>query len=81
MIFEIIEDVITYSGSKPDEYPLEFTFRDTQYQVREIIDRWYESGVKAGTPIYNYFKVLTEQNDVFIIRHNQRYDSWALLIS
>jgi hypothetical protein len=81
LIFEIIEDVKTYSGSKQDEYPLEFIFRDTHYQVSEIIDRWYESGIRAGTPIYNYFKVRTDENAVFIMRHNQRHDSWAVLLS
>ncbi len=79
MIFEIIE-VESYSGYKKDERPLAFNFRGKHRQVESIIDRWYEGGVKAGSPVYNYFKVKTSSDEVFLLRYNVRLESWAILI-
>lgn len=81
MIFEIIEEVTTHSGLKADEYPVEFVFHGKRLKVKDIVDRWYEGGIKAGTPIYNYFKVQTQSEETHLLRHNLRYDSWAILIS
>lgn len=80
MIFEIIQKVETYSGSSVDERPTAFIYQDNRYEIIEIIDRWYEGGKKAGTPIMNYFKVKAKKGKVFLLRHNLRYDSWAVLM-
>ena len=79
MIFEIVE-VQTYSGAAADERPISFFFNLKKIEIDEIIDRWYESGVKAGGPIYHYFKILSPDNHVYILRHNENKDIWSVLL-
>ena len=79
MIFAIIE-VQTYDGAKTAERPLRFEYQGKTHVVAQVIDRWYEGHPVAGRPNYNYFKVLTTNNEVFILRYNQRYEVWSLLI-
>ncbi len=80
MQFETI-DVITHSGFKADEYPEAFIWREKRYPVDAIIDRWYEGGVKAGSPALNYFKVRTDNGSQYLIRHNALFDAWAIILS
>jgi len=79
MIFEIVE-VKTYSGSKIDERPLSFIYRGEKIMIEEIVDRWYESGLKAGRPVYNYFKVRTGRVGFFLLRHNLAHDAWSVML-
>lgn len=79
MIFEIVE-VQTYSGGIADERPVFFIYGKEKIIVEEIIDRWYESGPKAGGAVYNYFKVQAGER-FYILRHNLRHDAWSLLLS
>lgn len=77
VIFEII-NVECYNGYKASERPLAFTYRNRKWQVEEILDRWFESGVVAGHANLDYFKVRTVDGAVFLLRHNQRYKTWAI---
>jgi hypothetical protein len=64
-----------YSGYKADERPLRFTFVDRPegqiLEVREILDQWYGIG-------YRCFKILADDGNLYIIRHQQADDSWVL---
>ncbi|MGD9899378.1 MAG: hypothetical protein AB7T22_09650 [Calditrichaceae bacterium] len=77
VIFEIV-DVECYHGYKASERPLAFTYREQRWDVDEILDRWFESGVVAGYPNLDYFKVRTNEGSVFLLRHNLRYKTWAV---
>ncbi len=79
MIFQII-NVQSYNAHRADVYPAGIYYRDEFWKVIEIVDRWYEGPRKAGGPVYNYFKIRTEPENVFIIRHNLRLDIWAVLL-
>lgn len=79
MVFEIVE-VQTYCGGRADERPVSFLYREEKIVVDEIIDRWYESGQKAGGPVYNYFKVHTGDR-FYILRHNLKHGAWSVLLS
>ena len=79
-IYEIIE-VRSYAGFRSEESPRSFIFRDREYIVTEIIDRWYEGGVIPNQTVYNYFKVETESGDEFILRYNAKRDVWAICLS
>ena len=79
MVFEIVE-VQTYSGSGADERPVSFIYREEKIVIDEIIDRWYESGPRAGGAVYNYFKVRTKDR-FYILKHNLRHDAWSVLLS
>ena len=60
-----------YSGTKADEYPLRFGVADHEYQVEEILDRWYG-------PDDVYFKVRANDGNIYILRHRSASDSWSL---
>jgi len=79
MIFEIVE-VQTYSGTTADERPVSFFFNNKKIMIEDIIDRWYESGEKAGGPVYHYFKIHAPENQIFILRHNVNRDIWSVLL-
>jgi hypothetical protein len=60
-----------YSGAKADEYPLRFGVGDNEYQVEEILDRWYG-------PDDVYFKVRAGDGNIYILRHRSAADTWSL---
>ena len=80
IIFQIIDDVECYHGYKRNEKPLSFVYQNKQWRIIDIIDRWYEGGIKQGSPVKNYFKVITEEGRKFLLRYNPKYDSWAVQI-
>jgi hypothetical protein len=64
-----------YSGYKADERPLRFSFGDTPgaqvFEVKEVLDQWYGIG-------YQCFKVLADDGNLYILRHQQAEDHWRL---
>lgn len=63
--------VSCYSGYKVNERPTNFTVRGRKLQVEKIIDRWY--GIN-----HNYFKVLANDEKIYLIRYDQGKDLWTL---
>jgi len=63
--------VSCYSGYKADERPIDFTVRGRKLMVEEIIDRWY--GVN-----HSYFKVLANDQKIYLIRYDQDEGQWTL---
>jgi hypothetical protein len=79
--------VETYSGFKADERPLRFTVEKPRqgvapgadggaapariYEVKEVLDQWYG-------PDYQCFKVLADDGNLYILRHEQAADTWSL---
>ena len=63
--------VTCYSGYKASERPLNFTVRGRKLMVEEIIDQWY--GING-----DYFKVLANDNKVYLIKYNRDEDLWTL---
>jgi hypothetical protein len=72
-----------YAGYKADERPLRFTpvaaahpagrhrAAARTYEVREVIDQWYGPGTHS-------FKVLADDGNLYILRHDKREDDWTL---
>ena len=79
MPYEQIE-VECYSGYRANERPLAFTFQSRRWEVAEIIDRWYEGGLRPNQPALDYFKVRTTEGRVFLLRYNALFDAWAIRI-
>ena len=77
MDFEQIT-VECYSGYKVNERPVAFTCRGRHRRITEIIDQWYEGGVEPDRPASDYFKVRTEEGDIFLLRYNSLFDAWSL---
>ena len=63
--------VSCYSGYKANERPTQFSFRGRRLTVLELLDQWY--GID-----HRYFKVLTDDNKVYLIRYDQDNDLWTL---
>ena len=64
-------NVSCYSGYKANERPIDFTVRGRKLMVEEIMDRWY--GVD-----HTYFKVLANDQKIYLIRYDQDEDLWTL---
>jgi hypothetical protein len=79
MQFERV-DVSTHSGFKADERPLAFIWRGREYRIEEIIDRWYEGGLKTGAPALSYFKVRADDTRLYLLRYNGLFDGWAIVV-
>lgn len=69
-----------YSGYKVNERPVAFTFQGHRWEVSDIMDRWYEGGVKPEEPAIDYFKVKTNDGSVFILQYVAHSDVWSILI-
>jgi hypothetical protein len=64
-----------YAGYKADERPLRFTLgsppRARTLEVKEVLDQWYGVG-------YRCFRVLAEDDNIYILRHQEPEDIWTL---
>ncbi len=69
-----------HSGYKADEYPRKFIWDDVEFEVKDVIDRWYEGYAKSTTQPVNYFKVKTELKGSFMLRHEIKDDRWFLVV-
>jgi hypothetical protein len=73
MVMDLV--VECYAGYRADERPLRFTFlgkHDAKpHEVRKVLDQWYGVG-------YRCFKVLADDGNVYILRHQETEDIWTL---
>lgn len=67
-----------YSGYKADEYPKCFMWHGTRYEVKEIIDRWYQWDADQKHPVSDYFKVESTEGQQYILKHELEHDKWYL---
>lgn len=69
-----------HSGHKADEYPTCFYLNDKRFDIRQIVDRWYQSDQHPDFPAADYFKVLTNQNQQFLLKHEWKLGRWLLIV-
>ncbi|HKJ66737.1 MAG TPA: DUF6504 family protein [bacterium] len=74
-------EVETYSGYKADERPVQFTFQGSVYEVKDILDRWYEGGQISGRPTIHYFRVRTTTDRIFLLRHHPPRNRWEIQVT
>ena len=60
-----------YSGFKADERPLRFIWRGNNFEVTEVEDKWYSPGA-------TYFRVIVQDGDRFVLRHEEAQDVWCV---
>jgi hypothetical protein len=60
-----------YSGYKADERPVRLKLRVGTRKVVVIEDRWYAPGA-------TYFRVLVDDGDRYLLRHEEAQDVWRL---
>jgi len=67
-----------HSGYKANERPLAFTHQGRRHEVSKVVDRWYEGGLRGGDPQVDYFKVMTVDGRLFLLRYVSLFDAWSL---
>lgn len=60
-----------YAGHRAEESPRRFFIGQREINVTEIIDRWLD-------PAYGYFKLRGDDGGIYILRHDQRSDTWEM---
>jgi hypothetical protein len=60
-----------YAGTKADERPVRFQLGERDYMVDEVLDQWYG-------PDDVFFKVRTDDGNLYILRRNTAADTWTL---
>jgi hypothetical protein len=60
-----------YAGHRPDERPTRFTVRSTEFEVQELDGQWYSPGA-------TYFRVLADDGNYYVLRHDEVQDTWTL---
>jgi len=61
-----------YSGYKADERPLRLNLKHGAREVVAIEDRWFSPGA-------TYFRVLVDDGDRYLLRHEEAQDTWSLV--
>ncbi len=60
-----------YCGHRGEETPKYISMGTSKIEVRKILDRWL-------APDHRYFKLLGDDNAIYIIRHDQEKWQWEL---
>ena len=60
-----------YAGYRGDQRPVRFFLRNHLFEVIDIEDQWY-------SPDAIYFRVLVEDGDRFVLRHDEPQDVWSV---
>jgi hypothetical protein len=68
---EQVVGVECYSGYRADERPMRLNLKDEAKEVVAIEDRWYSPGA-------TYFRVLLEDGDRYLLRHEEAQDVWSI---
>jgi hypothetical protein len=64
-------EVQCYAGYREEETPRRFRFRSRKIEVKQVLDRWLD-------PDHRYFKLLGDDEGIYIIRHDMETRSWEL---
>jgi hypothetical protein len=60
-----------YSGYKADQRPTRIFLHDQALEVSEVEDRWYAPG-------FTYFRVLLNNGERYVLRHQAAQDLWNI---
>ena len=62
-----------HAGYRGEETPRAFALGSRRIEVLEVLDRWLE-------PEQRYFKLLGDDGDLYILRHDAETDGWELTL-
>lgn len=60
-----------YAGHRGEQTPRTLVLKDRRIVVAEVVDAWL-------APDHRYFKLRGEDGDTYLIRHDERADTWEL---
>jgi hypothetical protein len=62
-----------YAGYRGEETPRRFRLGGRWIEVRDVVDRWLD-------PDHRYFKLIGDDGDLYILRHDIETDAWELTL-
>jgi hypothetical protein len=62
-----------YAGHRGEQTPRTLVFGDRRIAVAEVLDAWL-------APDHRYFKLKGEDGDTYLVRHDERSDTWELTL-
>ena len=68
----MIVNVDCYAGYRAEETPRRIKFEAHDVEVKKVIDRWL-------SPDHRYFKLLGEDDAIYIVRHDSQRWVWELV--
>lgn len=71
--------VKSYSGYKAEEYPVSIILNNSEIEIAELLDRWYQGDYNPDFAAADYFKVRTKDDGDLILKHEISRDQWFLL--
>ena len=60
-----------YAGHRGEQTPRTLVLGDGRIAVAEVLDAWL-------APDYRYFKLKGEDGDTYLVRHDERSNTWEL---
>jgi hypothetical protein len=60
-----------YAGHRGEQTPRALILGDRRIDVAEVLDAWLG-------PDHRYFKLKAADGDTYLVRHDERSDSWEL---
>ena len=60
-----------YAGHRGEQTPRTLILGDRRIEVAEVLDAWL-------APDHRYFKLRATDGDTYLVRHDERSDSWEL---
>ena len=60
-----------YAGHRGEQTPRTLILGDRRIAVEEVLDAWL-------APDYRYFKLRGANGDTYLVRHNERSNTWEL---
>ena len=67
----LIVNVECYAGHRGEQTPRTLILGDRRIAVAEVLDAWL-------APEYRYFKLKGEDGDTYLVRHDERSNTWEL---
>ena len=67
----LIVDVECYAGHRGEQTPRTLILGDRRIAVVEVLDAWL-------APDHRYFKLRGADGDTYLVRHDERSDTWEL---
>ena len=60
-----------YAGHRGEQTPRTLILGDRRIEVAEVVDAWL-------APEYRYFKVRADDGYTYVVRHDERSNTWEL---
>ena len=74
-MFEEKIEVIAYSGYRGEEIPRAMIFRGKKIEVKDILKRWTEEGVKDRKRT-RVFKVKGSDGMIYTVHYDEKFMDW-----